>query len=253
MNQQPDKLFRDKLAEQQKTVRGEAWNRIEAQLDKKNNKGLWLKIAASLLLLCVLGYLLWPSTTAIHPPIAETQPAKKEAETKAPAAAPSAPAAEQPEPADTRQQPVAQAKSRSESARKKNTIPQTNTASTLKHYNAHSHTVAEATTIIPDSEIVAQVLPSLDPATVQPVQTVSAQAEKNVTLVFTAKEAEEYLDKKALAEATSKDQKPSTLKKLLKKASDLKNNQDPMGELRQMKNEILALNFKSKQREQKNN
>ena len=39
--------------------------------------------------------------------------------------------------------------------------------------------------------------------------------------------------------------------KLLKKANDLKNNHDPMGELRQKKNEILALNFKGeKQRGQ---
>ena len=74
---------------------------------------------------------------------------------------------------------------------------------------------------------------------------------KNITLVYTAKDVEEYLDKKALAEATSDHKKSSTFKKLLKKANDLTSNQDPFGELRQKKNEILALNFKNeKQRGQ---
>jgi hypothetical protein len=52
-------------------------------------------------------------------------------------------------------------------------------------------------------------------------------------------------------DATPEDKKPSTLKKLLRKANELTNNQDPLGDLRQKKNEILALNFKSdKQRGQ---
>jgi hypothetical protein len=39
--------------------------------------------------------------------------------------------------------------------------------------------------------------------------------------------------------------------KLLKKANNLTSNQDPLGELRQKKSEILALNFKNdKQRGQ---
>jgi hypothetical protein len=60
-----------------------------------------------------------------------------------------------------------------------------------------------------------------------------------------------YLDKKSLAQATSGEKKPSTLRKLLDKAYDLKHNQDPFGDLRQKKNEILALNFRSeKQRSQ---
>ena len=73
----------------------------------------------------------------------------------------------------------------------------------------------------------------------------------HTTLIITTKESDEYLNKKELAQATSKEKKSSTLKKLLKKADDLTNDQDPFGELRQKKNEILALNFKTdKQRGQ---
>ncbi len=79
----------------------------------------------------------------------------------------------------------------------------------------------------------------------------STPAIQNITLVFTAEEVDEYLVKKEIAKATSDGKKTSTLMKVLKKASNLKNNQDPLGELRQKKNEILALNFKSeKQRGQ---
>ena len=66
-------------------------------------------------------------------------------------------------------------------------------------------------------------------------------------IIFAAEDIDtKYLDKKALAEATSDAKKSSTLKKLLDKAYDLKYNQDPFGDLRQKKNEILALNFRKK-------
>jgi hypothetical protein len=70
---------------------------------------------------------------------------------------------------------------------------------------------------------------------------------------MTVDDTNAYLKKNAEGEATSGSRKTSTLKRVLQKASELKNNdQDPFGDLRQMKNEILALNFKSeKQREQK--
>ena len=69
-------------------------------------------------------------------------------------------------------------------------------------------------------------------------------------MTITSEETNKYLNENALAEATSEEKKSSTLKKLLKKANDLKNNQDPFGDLRQKKNEILALNFKNEKRGQ---
>lgn len=77
--------------------------------------------------------------------------------------------------------------------------------------------------------------------------------EETVTIVLTADQTREYLtSKNSTTQATSIEKKSSTFRKLLKKAADLKVNQDPFGELRQKKNEILALNFRSeKQRGQK--
>jgi hypothetical protein len=56
------------------------------------------------------------------------------------------------------------------------------------------------------------------------------------------------LNKNSLAEATPAEKKPSTFKRVLNKALELKHNQDPIGDLREKKNEILALNFKNEKR-----
>src|SRR5687767_5192520 len=60
MNQQPDKLFREKLYNYQQPASSNAWSKVDAQLDKKNNKFLWLKVAAAILLLVVAAFILWP-------------------------------------------------------------------------------------------------------------------------------------------------------------------------------------------------
>jgi hypothetical protein len=76
-------------------------------------------------------------------------------------------------------------------------------------------------------------------------------AASGVTLSYTTEDVSTYLNKNIDDEATDDDKKQSTLKKLLHKANDLKTNQDPFGDLRQRKNEILALNFKNDKRGQK--
>lgn len=88
----------------------------------------------------------------------------------------------------------------------------------------------------------------------EPVAAVSAPlntASRNVTLNYSIQDVAAYLEKNLDDEATDDDKKQSTLKKLLQKANDLKTNQDTFGELRQRKNEILALNFKNDKRGQK--
>ncbi|NJM25281.1 MAG: hypothetical protein HC859_07115 [Bacteroidia bacterium] len=105
------------------------------------------------------------------------------------------------------------------------------------------------------NETIAEVAmnePAVEP--VQPAIDVATE-EDNMTITLTVEEVnEKYLTKKTIADATTPEKKSSTLRKLLDKAYDLKHNQDPVGELRQKKNEILALNFKNdKRRQQQNN
>jgi hypothetical protein len=77
--------------------------------------------------------------------------------------------------------------------------------------------------------------------------------QRSVTLIFNAEQVnEKFLNKNSIVEATPEEKKPSTLRKLLDKAYDLKHNQDPLGDLRQKKNEIFALNFKNDKQRSEN-
>jgi hypothetical protein len=248
MNQQPDKFFRDKLDRYQRSAPAGAWNKIEAELAKKNKKPVpWLAIAASLLLLAAATFLFWPEkkNTGQPAPLATRQ---KNISPPTPAEK-----SEQPEsdPAVVKPQPLDEQKS---VAPYKPTPKKTERIK--REVSAKDVTLADA--VAEEGVVTTPGEPSeiQKPSTEQTVVASTASSteqpgDKNIKLVFSAAESEAYLDKKSLAEATSSGKKSSTLKKLLKKAEDLKTNQDPFGELRQKKNEILALNFKSdKQRGQ---
>jgi hypothetical protein len=248
---QPDKFFREKLEGYQKPVQPSAWSKVEANLDKKNNKLFWLKIAAGLILLLSASVFL----------VLKNQPQKdmlsQKTKTDLPShndVADSSNYIKEDRTTNTtaKQKNIAQAKAnttnRKNIKRRKEFIPPaqdnvlTNVSSGVKNND---------NTQINDN-IEVEPIEIKDVQTVAAQQAVSKKESKSITLIYAAEEVnEKYLDKKSLAEATHEDKKPSTFKKLLEKAYDLKTNQDPIGELRQKKNEILALNFKNeKQRSQ---
>jgi len=249
MNQQPDKLFREKLEGYHRQAPELAWDKIDAGIQKKSNKGLYWKIAASLLVVAVASYTLWPSANTNNHVAESTEiitPSKTFSTKKVEEAIPAKQENVSPAPS-----PVAKVEIKSLPVTHKKVEP----VKTEKHQ--HEEVVQEkiiSEAIAPASEdntiAMAEVETLAEQSANASVVTTPA-SQQTVTLVVSAKEADEYLDKKGLAQATSKEKKSSTLKKLLKKADDLANDQDPFGELRQKKNEILALNFKSeKQREQ---
>lgn len=238
MNQQPDRFFRNKLEGFQKPAPSSAWERIEAAQNKKTNKGLWLKFAASLLLLATTAYVLWPDATGRENNVARHQePALvKPDET-------SAPRLEIP---DT---------SGSEKIDAEKITPKKSGVTPKPSDRPREILVSEVHTDMSGS-MTPSIQECLDESKdsapeLAVAATPHAAAGENITLVFTETDVNEYLNKKVLTEATDSTRKPSRWKKLLKKANDLTSNQDPFGELRQKKNEILALNFKSeKQRDQ---
>jgi len=240
MNQQPDKLFREKLEGYQRPAPANAWDKIEANLDKKNPKGLWWKIAASLLLLAVATYILWPKAQGT-----ENVLAKKVEETK-PLPTVKEDQVNKEQLPVSKETPVLQSES----------SPINNVAKVVKK-NDHPKLKAEEPTIAFEEQIVP-VENKLDEATsiteniiipevvVANTESATEKSDEHITLVVTAEEANKYLTKNKITEATSDDKKTSSLRKLLKKASDLTNDQRPLADLRQMKDEILALNFDSK-------
>lgn len=238
MNQQPDKIFRDKLGGFQKSPPSPAWARIERNLVKKNNRVFWLKIAASLLLISIA--LTWVFVgNRTNPPLLS------------------------PTAAVTRSTPpVANQQEDSNDSLKtlpKKSITLTEKKATPPLRKKKSLSIENIEPIVNPAERNGAGLTDqmIAVATHQENDTLPPAAKKEdtskgVRIVFTAGEInDKYLDKNSLAEATREDRKPSTLQRVLDKAYDLKHNQDPLGELRQKKNEILALHFKNeKQRNQ---
>ena len=256
MNQQPDKLFRDKLESFSRPAPASAWDKIEAGLDKKNNTGgIWWKVAASLLVLVVAGYILWSvlhNSTAPSQQLVNTDkqqpeqsiPPKNTEQITAPDATPKTDT-------DIYIEPVTQPVKKTESKatnKYKEEPPQTITTQPVDDAATQPQLVAE-TTAPPAEEVPAiAIVETPDVAATQHERLVDTQ--QIISLVFSADETDNYLNKNLSPEATDEEQKPSTFKKLLKKAQDLKNNQDPVGELRQKKHESLALNFKNEKRGQ---
>jgi hypothetical protein len=248
MNQQPDKLFRDKLSGLSRPVPPAAWDRISQGLQPPARRIAPWKIAASILLPLAAGaaiYLYWhPDTTAGpmadqgHAPYVETPvPAAVDTastKTTAPVVTPA------PVPAQ------------------RDTYT-ANTATTPRRIVTPTQPTEEASASVPapDKGIPAQPEASLIADVQAPATTVDKTPsnaaviqEHSMTLVFNARETEAYLDKNSVDEATEGGKDASTFKKLLQKARDLKTNQAPIGDLRLKKNEILALNFKNDKRGQ---
>jgi outer membrane biosynthesis protein TonB len=245
MNQQPDKLFREKLEGFGKPAPVSAWSRVDAELNKKKDKGLWLKIAASLLVLAVAAVFLWTSRSAEQTtnrvagnPVKTQKPVLKKEKTPEQSVTTLPEKEEQPAASVQKEiTPIKKEMKKAEPVPVLKTTPQEMVAEVLIE-EEEKNKVTENSIVPAEEETVV-------------AQNITEEA-SGITLIYSAEEVNaKYLDKKSLAQATSGEKKPSTLRKLLDKAYDLKHNQDPLGDLRQKKNEIFALNFRSeKQRSQ---
>jgi hypothetical protein len=251
MNRQPDKLFRDKLHGYQSPASAQAWNRISVNLQKKNNRVLWLKIAASVLLIAAGGILIFPFDAGLPGKVAvekSNTPAKAErlSVQEIPALKPGHP-----------EKRTASAKD----AKKTPTARVTDIANIKTKDTAHDRVklspeqppvgIADESLNTGVNTLVMTDHDSGDPANGS--TPITKRQGERVTIIFSADEVnQKYLDKNAIVEATSKGKGPSALKKLVDKAFDLKHNQDPLGDLREKKNEILAFNFKNEKQRNEN-
>ncbi len=239
MTSQPDKLFRDKLENFQKPVPAEAWNRIEAGLDKTTHKGLWMKIAAGLVLLAVAAFLLWPSaessnadllTKTTEPKSEPKTESSKESITEIPESTPALPVMK-----------TSEMKSKNASGKKMEPVKQEEPV--LIANNSTTEVVEENETAV-TTEIIQPVV-----AEVAIVE--STQASTSQTIVYTVDEVNaKFLKKELPVEATLDEKKASSLQKLMGVAYNIKNNETGLGDLRQKKDEILALNFRDKKQTQ---
>ncbi len=235
MTPHPDKLFRDKLENFQRTAPPAAWNRIEQNLGKRKTPLVWVRIAAGITLLATAAIILWPSqkddtvlsntNNLLQPKTEVTQPvvtdsAKQQAPTLKKAAE-NYTALREPKPNPKKQQTVSPVQT-----------PENEQPVIIPLQPANDQLIAEAT---------------------MPVQQHTVEPQKNDiviasnTITYTAEEMNsKFLKKKPVPEATPEAEDASTMQKLIGYAYAAKNSDADIGNLRQKKDEILALNFRSK-------
>ena len=226
MTSQPEKLFRDKLENFQRPAPSLAWSRIEANLDKSFDKKLWMKIAAGLLLLAVAGFFAWTIK-----PIEE--------------------------PASIAKTDITVPKNNSTEKNISTENPTTNAANQIivsKNITSKNNTNAikkgEPALV---EETIIKTPSIIEPSEMAVVETTSVKETSSRTIVYTAEEVNaKFLRKKSSSEATSVDKKSSSIQKLMGLAYTIKNPDNGIGDLRQKKDEILALNLLSTKEDKTN-
>jgi hypothetical protein len=238
---QPDKIFRQKLEDHQLPLTEAVWNRIEGGLEKKKTGYRWLMVAASLVLIAATSALI---RFYQHPDVpVENISAKKPstANEKLPVQAPDEIQSPTPAANDT-QISVAMSPAKQ---RKKASVLSSEPAENVRQESLVS-VIEEVDTKNEDIDntfLTSNLaLPEL-PET--PLAAISDPG--NLKLELAAEEVnKKYIEFYPDEDATTAAKKTSTLKKLVNKVQSLKTNQDPFGELREKKNELLALGFKGK-------
>jgi len=242
MSQQPDKLFRDKLYQYERPVSPDAWKRIAAT--RKRVFPTVYKVAATLLLLAAATFIIFrpfhersgtaiavdtPDNTVIPPARTETTPAKPLADATPDKQPDNVVQADKAKPKQPRQTNAIASAKKDVKKEEKAGNEQVETKTMDDHLSV---AMAQETVFTPDATESIMIPPD-------------TSGRKTVTIVLSAEVVnEKYLSQEKISEATTTTKETSSLRKLLDIAYDLKHNQNPIGDLRQKKDEILAFNFK---------
>lgn len=231
MTSQPDKLFREKLENFQRPAPAAAWDRIEKNLSKPSRTIIWLRIAAGVAILATAAVLVWPAGK--NPEVlAETK--NKPVVT----------------PVDT----VKESQMKKEDTVNKQQTPGKkkivrDVVPTINH-----QPVAKVETPVQKSEQVVNDSIAINPVS-QPKELVAeivtpVKAESSNTIVYTNREVNaKFLKKKLSPEATPEDKDASGIQKLIGLAFAAKNSEGGLADLRQKKDDFLALSFGKKKSE----
>lgn len=246
MTTQPDKLFKEKLAHYSKPAPQLAWSKIESNMHASNKKIVWLRMAAGFLLFTVAGVLFWSvstkeapqpladnSTQVTHQPDSDssiTQSDEKDKEELK---------------IETETPPIELKETKRDS--NQNTLTKTTnnnqpTTRVVENSVAQANENKQPEFIVSENtETIAVVIPENTENSSTANET---QQDKTIYITYSVAEVNEKFLRKQEPEATTEEKKSSGIQKLFTLAADIKNSETGIGELRQKKNEILALNFR---------
>ncbi len=235
MKQPVDSFFNKKLKNHSAEAPTSAWDRIDANLSQKKKPLVWLKIAAGLLLLMVAGSIIY---TTVRQPIVQVAEVKETTPVEMGIASPEI--VPPVEPVKTQEAVLPQTAITETTVvkhpKKKIKIPQTETPDVVAVVEA---TVTPAITLAENLIAPAH----------KPKENPSETEIQNTTILISVEEANaKYLNEQFIADATTENKKPSKLRNLFEKAQEM----DPIGEIRQLKNEVLALNFRNEKKGERN-
>jgi hypothetical protein len=228
MTSQPDKLFREKLENLSTPAPVVAWSRIEAGLDKPVRSFWWLKVAASITLVSVAAFLLWPSATIQQTEIASLPTPSKSL---------SSPIASKSESSVTPNQTVTIESNKLETNHAKKEISK---VENLRTEELLAEVIAVETEVISTENSVTETIVQVEPI-----------VESSQTIIYSEEEVNaKFLKKELVAEATTEEKKTSGIQKLIGVAYNLASAEPGLGNIRQRKDEVLALNFRDKKQGQ---
>lgn len=242
MKQHPDALFREKLEQHTLTAPQNAWSRIEKKMPTSRNTFFIWKVAAAMLILIISIALLIPSKTSNQSLVLNDNTSlEKQKNDKVQASViPSAP---------EKKEDIKRIVTKTQQPLSEEPLPKSIELTLVESMEILAE---EKTESIASLEVSEQPTPTvLIEEEVEPVAQSVIVSDEATTIVLTAAEVNtKYL---LPAQATSEAETTSSFRKLIDKAASFKNNTSGLAELRQKKNEMLALNTeKLRNRNEKN-
>ena len=217
MDSKVDKLFKEKLDGDVLTPSPDAWKKVEAHLSKKNRVAAAIRIAAALALFSLITYaIIQSSRTAEGPDLADSAPP----------------------PADTQAAPV------NEDHETSKAVPKQSYRTKLPAATAPQNdqrALLEESPVIEDDSVTAEL--NIDQETFP--LTESGPEEKPIVLVYSLPPLVRKNPDKI------EDERRTGIQKVIDVAIEVKNSDNALGELREAKNDLFALEFKRDKKEKK--
>jgi len=220
MDNRTDQLFKDKLGDQRLPPSAEAWSKVEAGISKKNNLVILWRVAAAFVLFGLLtgGWFYWQSGQQDQPQQLVTKPSGTENS-----------GLEKPLIA---QQEKEENKTQVAAVEKTKDIKKVKSKITEDTQEKIAAPIPNENLLIEETELVAET----KKIPFEPQE----KLEKPIVIEFTL----DPLPTRTLVAQDGKDEKNNAFEKILLKARDIKNGDNELGSLRDVKNELFALDFR---------
>lgn len=245
-----DELFREKLSAHKVQPSVDAWTRVEKNIAKKNSGwAIWLR-AASIVFLMGAGFVAWrvideqdayqasqmatvtESKETTEPGRTENVVSSKEQEANKPVD-------------DLKAEPKPTATT---------TVHHKTTRTPVEKpmiAQGQNEDIKEAETAVDTQQSIAQVNEEPTAVTTPAAEIEKITADKAMVVVYTLELPAQVEESMQEATASAELEKKTGLKRVLELAREARSTENPIGELRQAKNELLAFNF-GREREQRN-